>query len=116
MATNQSKRSSSLDARRTKQSAFNRQPSIPQPVRQPRASGNQQCFRFPRVKGQILDAVELWTYSEGHSISLQFKDKTCLEFSIDPGFTVKTDYSDWKTGNRRVIRKWPLIHSAPGWV
>ncbi|MBZ5521628.1 MAG: hypothetical protein LAP21_05155 [Acidobacteriia bacterium] len=60
--------------------------------------------------------MELWTYSEGHTISLLFKDKTILDFSIDPGFTVKTDYSDWKTGDRRVIRRWPLIHSAPGGV
>jgi hypothetical protein len=34
-----------------------------------------------------------------------------LHFVIDPGFTLETEYSDWKTGNWRPIKRWPLIHS-----
>jgi len=39
-------------------------------------------------------------------------DKTAMHFAIDPGFTVEPGYSDWKTGNRRRIKNWPLIRSA----
>jgi hypothetical protein len=40
-----------------------------------------------------------------------FQDKTALHFVIDPGFTLETGYADWKTGNWRRIKLWPLIRS-----
>lgn len=41
-----------------------------------------------------------------------FQDKTALHFVIDPGFTLETTYDDWKTGDLRRLKRWPLIHSA----
>jgi hypothetical protein len=37
-----------------------------------------------------------------------------VHFVIEPGFTLETDYADWKTGNWRPLKKWPLISSASG--
>jgi hypothetical protein len=31
---------------------------------------------------------------------------------IDPGFTLDTEYDDWKTDELRCLKRWPLIHSA----
>lgn len=89
--------------------------SSPKAARQ-RTTLNRQVFRFPTVGGKKLKTVELSTYSAGHIIAVRFQDETSLEFSIDPGFTVKTHYADWKTGDQRVLKKWPLIRSAPGGV
>ena len=46
-----------------------------------------------------------------NNISINFQDKTCLNFSIETGFSLETDYPDWKTGNQRVLRAWRPITS-----
>jgi len=68
-------------------------------------------YRFEEVKGKIVDLVEVFTTGEYHSIDVRFQDKTALHFVIDPGFILDTGYVDWKTGNLRPIKRWPLIHS-----
>ena len=62
-------------------------------------------------QGKTVDFVEIFTSGEYHSIDVRFQDKTALHFVIDPGFTLETDYADWKTGNWRPIKRWPLIRS-----
>lgn len=68
-------------------------------------------YRFEEIKGKPVDFVEIFTTGEYHSINVHFEDKTALHFVIDPGFTLKTEYADWQTGNWRPIKGWPLIHS-----
>jgi hypothetical protein len=68
-------------------------------------------YRFEEVKGKPVDFVEVFTAAEYHSIAVRFEDKTALHFVIDPGFILETEYADWKTGNWRPIKRWPLIHS-----
>jgi hypothetical protein len=68
-------------------------------------------YRFEEVKGKLVDLVEIFTSGENHAIDVRFQDKTALHFVIDPGFTLETEYADWKTGNWRPIKRWPLIHS-----
>ena len=48
---------------------------------------------------------------EYHCIDVAFEDKTAMHLVIEPTFTLETDYTDWKTGNWRPLKKWPLIHS-----
>ena len=69
-------------------------------------------YRFEEVKGKLLDLVEVFTAGEYHSIDVRFQDKTALHFVIDPGFTLGTEYADWKSGNWRPIKRWPLIRSG----
>ena len=71
----------------------------------------RRVLEFPQVQGKIIEAVEFSTSSDAHSISLRFQDKTALAFDIEPGFTVMADYADWKTGNWRPIKRWPLVRS-----
>ena len=68
-------------------------------------------YRFEEIKGKPVDFVEVFTAGEHHSINVRFQDKTTLHFIIDPGFILETEYVDWKTGNWRPIKRWPLIHS-----
>ena len=71
----------------------------------------RRFYRFEEVKGKLVDLVEIFTAGESHSIEVRFQDKTALHFVIDPGFILETEYADWKTGNWRPIKRWPLIHS-----
>jgi hypothetical protein len=71
----------------------------------------RRFYRFNEIKGKIVDFVEVYLSSDYHSINVRFADKTVLTFVVEPGFTLETAHSDWKTGNGRSIKKWPLMHS-----
>jgi hypothetical protein len=67
--------------------------------------------RFAEAKGKQLDYIEFFTMGEFHCLDVAFEDKTAMQFVIEPTFTLETDYADWKTGDWRPLKKWPLIHS-----
>jgi hypothetical protein len=73
---------------------------------------NRSFHRLHEVAGKIVEHVEIFTSGEYHSITVRFQDKTSLHFVIDPGFTLDTEYDDWKTDELRCLKRWPLIHSA----
>lgn len=75
------------------------------------SAAKRKFVQFPEIEGKTVETVELLTAPDYHTISINFRDKTCLHFSIETGFTVRTDYSDWKTGEQRILRKWPMIRS-----
>ncbi|HEY7402730.1 MAG TPA: hypothetical protein VIB39_04365 [Candidatus Angelobacter sp.] len=72
---------------------------------------NRSFHRLAEVAGKTVEYVEIFTSGEYHSIDVRFQDRTSLHFVIDPGFTLDTEYDDWKTGDLRRIKRWPLIHS-----
>ncbi len=71
----------------------------------------RRIYRFEEIKGKPVDSVEVFTGGGNHAIDVRFQDKTAIHFTIEPGFTLETDYADWKTGNWRPIKHWPLIRS-----
>jgi hypothetical protein len=68
-------------------------------------------YRLEEMKGKPVDAVEIFTASDHHAINVRFQDKTTLNLTIDPCFLLEAEYADWKTGNWRCIKRWPLIRS-----
>jgi hypothetical protein len=92
-------------------------PLLPPPVISRRGKttirrfANRVFYRMEEVKGQVVDYVEFFTAGDYHSIDMRFQDKTALHFVIDPGFTLETEYADWKTGNWRRIKRWPVVRS-----
>jgi hypothetical protein len=69
-------------------------------------------YRYPEARGKTIDFVEFSTDSGFHIVDIGFEYRTALHFVIEPSFTVEPGYSNWKTGNERVLRKWPPIVSA----
>jgi hypothetical protein len=67
--------------------------------------------RFHEVKGKTVDFVEVFICADYNCVDVRFDDKTSMNFVIEPAFTLETEHADWKTGNWRPIKKWPLIHS-----
>jgi hypothetical protein len=76
-----------------------------------RRHSGRTFYKMEEFKGKTVDYLQVFTSGEYHSISVRFQDKTSLDFIIDPRFTVDTDYTDWKTGDLRRIKRWPLILS-----
>lgn len=76
-----------------------------------RRFSHRTFYKMEEFKGKIVDYAQIFTSGEYSSISVRFQDKTSVDFVIDPCFTVDTDYTDWKSGDMRRIKRWPLIHS-----
>lgn len=120
MAAIESKRSSrrTQPARKTTKSR-RRLPSLPKPVITRRGKttirryNGRRFHRFEEAHGKPLDYIEFFTAGEYHSITVRFQDKTAMNFVIEPCFTLEPEYSDCKTGNWRLIKRWPLIRSQP---
>ena len=104
-------------ARRNDRRAPNRHPDRGKPAErrtQTRSSSKKayrRVFHFPQTRGKQVEDVEFSTSTDYHNISINFQDKTALNFSIETGFTLEPDYSDWKSGNQRVIRTWSPIRA-----
>ncbi len=103
MATTQNKRTvhRTQPKRRVLAATSNPQIAIPR----------TRVIRFPQAKGKLVEEVYLSSEPGHENISINFNDKTCLNFVIEPGFTLKTDYSDWTTEEQRIVRAWPPIES-----
>ncbi len=78
-----------------------------------RRYSNRTFHQMKDFNGKVVELVQIFTSGDYNSISVRFQDKTSLDFAIDTGFTIDTDYTDWKTGNMRRIKRWPLIRSEP---
>ncbi|HEV8490686.1 MAG TPA: hypothetical protein VGR76_00395 [Candidatus Angelobacter sp.] len=78
--------------------------------KQPKAS-NSRLVEFPEAQGRTVEKVALCTDSDFPCISIRFQDKTDLTVVIDPWLTFKADYSRWKDGNQKVLKRWPVFRS-----
>lgn len=67
---------------------------------------------FPEACGKTLAGVYLNLDVDDNCVTLMFSDKTALSFDIQPGFTVRADYSDWKAGYERIIKRSARFRSA----
>ena len=68
-------------------------------------------FHYRQARGKTVEKAEFSASVDHHDITIWFTDKTSLNFSIEAGFTLKTEYSDWKSGEQRIVRSWPLFKS-----
>ena len=81
------------------------------PPRRISAAWLRKVLRFPQTKGKIIESVEFSTELGYHCVSINFTDKTSLNLQIEARFLVETDYSDWKTGNQRILRRWRPVQN-----
>jgi hypothetical protein len=76
-----------------------------------RKSGYPTLVEFPQARGRTVEMVELNLDSDYHCLSIRFQDETDLTFMIDPALTFRADYSRWKAGNQKVLKRWPVFRS-----
>jgi hypothetical protein len=65
-----------------------------------------RVLEFPQARGRTVELVELIADTDYHCLSIRFKDKTDLSVVIDPMFSFRANFSDWKTHDQRVIKEW----------
>ena len=66
---------------------------------------------FPQAAGKTMKAAAFFTSPEFRALTLRFEDGTDLTIEIRLGFVAEAVFSDWKTGNRRIIKRWPNLRS-----
>lgn len=69
-------------------------------------------MEFPQVRGRTVERVELNLDSDFRCISIRFQDSTDLTFVIEPALTFRADYSKWKDGEQKVLKRWPPVMSV----
>lgn len=79
-----------------------------------RETSNTRLVKFPQARGRTVEKVELSLDSDYHCVSIRFKDNTDLSVVIDPALTFQATYSDWKAGNQKVLKRWPVVRSLSG--
>jgi hypothetical protein len=86
---------------------------VPQRARAPKQPKKRysRLVEFPEVKGLTVEKVVLSTDSDFPCVSIRFQDDTDLTVVIDPWLTFRADYSRWKAGNQKVLKRWPVFRS-----
>lgn len=94
-----------------KRSIHRAQPSSRARAGKNRSKSTRKVIPFPQAKGKVVEGVHFSSDLGYHCITIDFEDKTCLNFAIDAEFTVHPDYSDWGSGNQRILRNWHFTRS-----
>lgn len=76
-----------------------------------RDAPDARLVKFPQAKGRTVERVELSLDSDFQCVSIRFKDNTDLTVVIDTALTFRAEYSEWKGGNQKVVKRWPVIRS-----
>lgn len=72
-------------------------------------------IEFAEIEGKTIKSLELWLECEEGNIVLNFTDNTVFELDVATGYIVQAEHSNWKTGNGRLIKRWPLFPSPSPW-
>jgi len=67
---------------------------------------------FPEVRGKIVERVEVSTMNGDCAIGILFQDRTYLAFDLEPFIRITPDFSDWKTGNYKPLKRWRAVQST----
>ena len=82
------------------------------PRRAQRGAAYPSLVEFPQARGRTVEMVELNLDSDFHCISIRFQDQTDLTFVIDPALTFRADYSRWKSGEQKILKRWSPVSSV----
>ena len=94
-----------------KKSAQNAARRAPRSRKAPKLYHPSGAFPLPPVRGKTVADVYVTTDSDMNCVTLSFEDNTELVIDIEPCLSFTADYSDWKTGDQRVIKSWPRVRS-----
>ena len=66
---------------------------------------------FPQAKGRIVKQVEFFSDPSNNTLELTFQDDTSLSFEFEPSFVWEAYFARWKSGEQRILHRWPPTHS-----
>jgi len=91
-----------------KTSGKNRRAAAGKPLARRRPK-RRQALRFDEVTGKTVEFIEMRTDADFPCVEIAFDDKTALVVVMNTRLSMESSYSDWKTGNQRLLRQWPAV-------
>jgi len=88
------------------------QPGTSRSTKTPKLYRPSGSFPFPQARGKTVEDVYVTIDSDMNFVTLRFADNTQLVIDIEPCLSFAAEYSKWKTGNERIIKRWPRIRST----
>ena len=73
--------------------------------------GYQRVQAFPEANGKIIERVELDVTPDYYIVEIRFQDKTALSFELEPCVMVYPEFTNWKSGNYKPLKRWRPVHS-----
>jgi hypothetical protein len=80
-------------------------------TRTQRKGSYARLVEFPQARGRTVKMVELNADPDFYCVSIHFKDNTDLTVVIDTGLTFQAEYSEWKDGSQKILKRWPVVRS-----
>ena len=90
---------------------LSRKKDTPKARRARREGPYANLVKFPQARGRTVERVELSLDPDFHCVSIRFKDNTDLTVVMDTALTFRAEYSRWKAGNQKVLKRWPVVRS-----
>ena len=84
---------------------------VPSKRRHPGESTHNRVVEFPQARGRTVERVKLFVSDGYNCLAIEFADKTDLSVVIDPGLSFNAEFSDWKTHEQRVLKRFPPVRS-----
>lgn len=75
----------------------------------PKSRRPNSLIIFPEMKGRTVERIEVSLSSDYRCVSIRFEDKTDFTIEIDTRLVCEAFHADWKTGNMRVLKRWPVL-------
>jgi hypothetical protein len=72
----------------------------------------QNIIEFKDVAGKIIERITLTNGSDFRCVSLRFTDRTDLHFTLCPRIEIAPELMDWKTGDGKVLKEFPVIYET----
>lgn len=67
------------------------------------------CVQYTEMKGRTVERIEVSLSSDYRCVSIRFEDKTDFTIEIDTRLVCEAFHADWKTGNMRILKRWPVL-------
>jgi len=67
------------------------------------------ALRFDEVTGKTVEFIEMRADADFPCVEIGFDDKTALLVVMSTRLSMESSYSDWKSGNQRLLRQWPAV-------
>jgi len=98
--------------RSLKKQSPNKAPQTSRRASKQRKTSYVRLVEFPQARGRTVERVELSADSDFPCISIRFTDNTDLTVVIDTALSFQADYSQWKAGNQKILKRWPLFRGV----
>ena len=68
-----------------------------------------QIREYKEVKGKVIDRITLTNEEDFRCVSIRFSDRTAIHFEIELSLLVKPEFMNWKTGDGKLIKSYPVV-------